>query len=345
MKTDIIMRKLSKRSIRISVISAVLFVSVASSGTANAGAWGESYGSAILKQSLEKIQRQIEGVLLGTLKSTAITLLNTRVANLVGGVSSEASLVITDWREYLYQEPGEKVDLAMDNFYAKTLRGRYSNYSSATTNNFESYLKKYSENNLKETDLSSSSSSIMSELSSDPGADIDSGDIALFGKMIASESDPYAYALRAESYKMKVTEQYEKEAEIKATASGYKGVQDEYGNTILPGSTIGQMVADVQDIGNKVIAAAQNPAELISGVVTSLVNRTITNLIQNGLGQIQSSIQREIANVDSQIMSQVDVVDRTLGRGAAYTTEIRQRVDVNLDAAGSGAAIPLLDGI
>ncbi|NTW29998.1 MAG: hypothetical protein HGA33_01835 [Candidatus Moranbacteria bacterium] len=335
------MRKFSKRSIRIFVISAALFVSVISLNTAHAGAWGESYGSAILKQSLEKIQRQIEGVLLGTLKSTAITLLNSRVANLVGGVSSETSLIITDWREYLYQEPGEKVDSAMDNFYAKTLRGRYSNYSSATTNNFESYLKKYSENNLKESDLSSSTSSIMSELSSNPSADIDAGDIALFGKMIASESDPYAYALRAEKYKNKMTEQYEKEAEIKATASGYKGVQDKYGNTILPGSTIGQMVADVQDIGNKVIAAAQNPGELVSGVVTSLVNRTITNLIQNGLGQVQSSIQREIANVDSQIMSQVDVVNRTLGQGAAYTSEVRQRVNVNLEATGSGAATPI----
>jgi hypothetical protein len=182
----------------------------------------------------------------------------------------------------------------------------------------------------------------LSELSNDPVKSTEEGDFRTISLMYSTQSDPFGYALRAEKFKMIADTQYQNEAQIKAMSSGYKGVQDKYGNTILPGSTIGQMVADVQDIGNKVIAASQNPAELVSGVVTSLANRMITNLIQSGLGKVQATIQREIASVDSQIMNQVNSVNRTLGRGAAYTSEVRQQVNVNLDAAGSGAAMPIL---
>lgn len=330
--------------------SAVMVIAVACSvlvpSYAHAGAWGESFEAAILKQMLEKIQRQIDGVLLGTLKSTAISLLNTRVANLIGGSSTSASLVITDWRAYLYQEPQTKVKLAMDTiFYPSTLRNRTSNFSSGSGGAvYENYLHNRTEKLLSDADLPAGSVMTISEISPDPISAIGKGDISVFNKLIESGSDPYGYALKAEGYKMKKTEEAQKEQEIKAIASGYKGVEDKHGNTILPGSTVGQMVADVQDIGNKVIAASQNPAELVSGVVTSLANRMITNLIQNGLGKIQSTIQREIASVDSQIMNQVNVVNRTLGQGAMYTSSIRQQVNVNLKAADSGAAMPILSG-
>ncbi len=311
----------------------------------HAGAWGEDFEAAILKQMLEKIQKQIEGQLLGVLKSTAISLLNTRVASLVGGSSTSASLVISDWRAYLYQEPGQKALLAYDGFKSATLKGRSSGFSSASGGpSYESYLEKFSDRHVLDTNLLNSSTTLLGELSSDPIKSVDAGDIRVISAMYSSESDPLGYALRAERFKMGADAQYQTEAQLKATSSGYKGVQDKAGNTILPGSTIGQMVADVQDIGNKVIAAAQNPTELVGGVITTLANRMITNLIQNGLGKVQASIQREISNVDSQIMSQVDVVNRQLGRGAAYTSGVRQQVNVNLNAAGSGAAMPILSG-
>jgi hypothetical protein len=310
----------------------------------HAGAWGEDFEAAILKQMLEKIQKQIDGLLLGTLKSTAISLLNTRVASLVGGSSKSASLVISDWRAYLYQEPGQKSLLAYDAFKSATLKGRSSGFSSATGGqSYESYLEKFADNHVLASGAANSTT-LLSELSSDPIKSADDGDFRVISAMYASESDPIGYALRAEKAKMIAQSQYQNEAELKAMSSGYKGVQDKAGNTILPGSTIGQMVADVQDIGNKVIASAQNPTELVGGVITTLANRMITNLIQSGLGKVQASIQREITNVDSQIMSQVDVVNRQLGRGAAYTSGVRQQVNVNLNAAGSGAAMPILSG-
>lgn len=312
---------------------------------AHAGAWGEDFEAAILKQMLEKIQMQIDGLLLGTLKSTAISLLNTRVASLVGGSSTSASLVISDWRAYLYQEPGQKALLAYDGFKSATLKGRSSGFSSSSGGtSYESYLEKFSDRHVLDTNLMNSSTTLLGELSSDPIKSVDEGDIRVISAMYATESDPLGYAIRAERFKMTADSQYQTEAQLKAMSSGYKGVQDSAGNTILPGSTIGQMVADVQDIGNKVIAAAQNPTELVGGVITTLANRMITNLIQNGLGKVQASIQREISNVDSQIMSQVDVVNRQLGRGAAYTSNVRQQVNVNLNAAGSGAAMPILSG-
>lgn len=333
--------------IRIRAFSlAVLFLfSVMSSSVAHAGAWGEETALLQVEQVIKYVQGQIEGILLSVLKSTAITLLNTRVMGLVGGTSTGTSQVISDWKDYLYQEPEDRVRLAMDNYYATTLRGRSTGFSSGSGSSYEAYLQRSAETHLATKNSVSDSISRLGELTSDPAEALSRGDIRVFTAMYSSGSDPFGYSLRAEEYQMAVREQYRKEAELQAVAyAGYKGVRDNDGNVILPGSTVGQMVADVQDVGNKVIAAAQNPVELIGGVVTSLANRMITNMVRNGVGTIQSSINREIRNVDNQVMGSVTTVNRTLGTGAAYTTEIRQRTDMNLGAASVGAVPPIVDG-
>lgn len=337
-------RNMKKKKIQIVALAVVFSFSVLVSPRAYA--WGDGIPGAILKQTLETIQSQIEGILLSSLKSTAMTLLNTRVAGLVGGTSAGTSKVISDWKQYLYQEPEERVLLAMDNFYSTTLRGRSSSsgyYTASGSRSYESYLAKRTREVL---DANFADPVNLSEVNSDPiGALNDSGDIGLFSRMMSSQNDPFIYALRAQKYEMALREQYRREAEVQAAAySGYRGVRDNDGNVILPGSTIAQMVADTENIGNNIIAAAKNPGELIGGVISGLANRMVTNLVQKGVGQVQASIQREIRNVDNQIMGQVTTVNRTLGQGAKYTTEIRQRTDLNLKVGTAGGVPPILDG-
>jgi hypothetical protein len=109
----------------------------------------------------------------------------------------------------------------------------------------------------------------------------------------------------------------------------------------LQGSTIGQMVADAQDVGNKLIAASQNPAELASGVIVSLVNKTITSTIQKGIGKVQANIQREIKNVDQQISGQVKEINKALGPAAGFVKDVRQQTGVIVKpATNPGAAVP-----
>lgn len=331
---------------RIQTISLAIVFLLSVSLSPRAYAWGDGTTGAILKQTLETIENQIEGIILSMLKSTALTLLNTRVAGLVGGTSMRTSQIISDWRDYLYQEPEDKVRLAMKSFYATSFRGRgtSSGYTTASGSpSYESYLARRTSEVL---DANLAAPVDLSEVNSDPiGALNDGGDVGLFSHMMYSQNDPFIYALRAQEYEMAMREQFQQEAAMQAAAySGYRGVRDNDGNVILPGSTVGRMVADTENIGNNIIAAAKNPGELIGGVISGLANRMVTNLVQKGVGQVQASIQREIRNVDNQIMGQVTTVNRTLGQGAAYTTEIRQQTQLNLGTAAVGGVPPILDG-
>ena len=71
--------------VRTVMMMAVFLFSLVAVPPARADVWGAAIVAANLSQTLTKIQDQINGVLLVTLKSTAITLMNTRVASLLDG--------------------------------------------------------------------------------------------------------------------------------------------------------------------------------------------------------------------------------------------------------------------
>lgn len=336
------MKRQKSRSFRVWSFMAVFSVVVLTTNSAHAGAWGEPVLASLLLHQLQNIDKMIEGVLLGQLKSVAVTMLNNRVANLVGGSSTGTSLIISDWRNYLYTEPDEKVDLAMNDYYTTTLRSKSSGFSTSYgSSSYESYLENLTRSYLSGNAADSrTTATTLSEATADPVTALQNGDLRAFAALNESGSNPYGYMLQAQGYQMGVREQAQTAAQVKAMASGYKGVEDQNGNTILPSSTISLMVADSQNIGNNIIASAQNPEELISGVVTSLVNRTISNLVQNGVGQVQANLQRQVIGENSRVSNQLGVVKDTLGAGAAYSTNVRQQTSVNPVSAGSGAAAP-----
>ncbi|NTW15496.1 MAG: hypothetical protein HGA38_03945 [Candidatus Moranbacteria bacterium] len=325
------------------VAVALLLVCVLSLSARPAYAWGDAIPAAILKQTLEKIQAQIDGVLLATLKSTTISLLNTRVMSMVVGNSTKQSLIITDWRQYLYGESQQKTKLAYEStFKPLTLQGRASGFNAAgSSGSYESKLSKIADLHLSGGSGTVGSTARLSELSGDPITSIGSGDFRVLSEMFSTGSDPIGYSLRAERFVMEENAKNTQAAQVQAMASGYKGVKDANGNTILPGSTIGQIVSNVQDIGNKIIAEAQNPNELISGAIATLANRMITNVIQNGLGSIQSKLLREVASVDAQIGSRIDLASQTLGRGAAYSSEINQQRTTQISTTKQGGVAPV----
>lgn len=322
----------------------ILFVSLATLAVPArpAYAWGDAIPAAILKQTLEKIQHQIDGVLLATLKSTAINVLNTKVMQMVAGTSAKDSLIITNWKQYLYQEPAEQTKYAYDTtFKSITLQGRSTGFVPSTGGlSYESKISSYADLHLGNSASLSGNTARLSELSGDPIASVSNGNFRVLSEMYASGSDPIGYSLRAERFLMEESAKNQQEAQVKAMASGYKGVTDKYGNTILPGSTISQMVSNTQDMSNKIIAASQNPSELVGGVIASLANRMITSAIQNGLGDIQSKILREVSSVDNQIMDRVGTVKQSLGRGAIFTPELTQQLTGSAKTSGQGAAVP-----
>lgn len=332
-----------KKTIVVSVFALVFFSQATLlAPRVQAGYWGEPIFAAYIDDMLEKIMRQIEGAMLAALKSSAVTLINSQVGQLVGGSSTGASMVINDWKQYLYAEPEQKVQVYMEDWFSQMTKGRASsaNYDSPyslatgspTLGNYSARLVEGAKYSLsapyQPTDIL--------EVSPDPEAALAEGDLRTLNALFSNPmNNPFGFTLAAQSYERSVREREQQEQVVQAISHGYRSVPG------LPGATLGQMVADVQDIGNKIIAAAENPAELASGIITSLVNKTITSMIQKGIGDVQANIQREINSVDRKITGQIQEINEELGPAAGFIRDVRQQTDVIVKpATNPGAAIP-----
>ena len=67
------------------------------------------------------------------------------------------------------------------------------------------------------------------------------------------------------------------------------------GKTLTPGSLVGDIMANAQDLGNKIIGGATNFPE----VITSVVSSAVTQALQNGIGSAKSYTENQTAQ-DSQ---------------------------------------------
>jgi signal transduction histidine kinase len=95
-----------------------------------------------------------------------------------------------------------------------------------------------------------------------------------------------------------------KNQEAKKTQGiAYKGFlpQKSGSSIVTPGSTIADIQSQVEDLGNKILAAAETPAE----VITSLVTKLVTKTIRQGIGQVQQKVQREINSATSNFSKQI----------------------------------------
>lgn len=316
--------------------SIVLLLALAvSTPSASAGYWGEPILASIMDNMFEKIARQIEGALLSALKASAIQLLNTQVGQLIGGASSGESAIISDWQGFLYDEPEQKVQVYMEDFFADMTSGRASSSNYSGSSGGESYSARLVED-AKMSLSTPYQPSNLEDISPDPEAALAEGDLRTLNAFFANPmNNPFGFTLAAQSYERSVREMEQQQQVVQSISHGFRGTEG------LPGSTIGQMVADAQDIGNKIIAAAENPGELASGMIVSLVNKTITSTIQKGIGKVQSNIQREINSVDQQISGQLQEINSALGPAAGFVKEVRQQTNVVVKpATNPGSAVP-----
>ena len=343
------MQKLCVMSLRKKKIIATFFIVslfVTTTPKAHAGAWGESIAAAVMQTTIESIKRQIEGALLGTLKVAAIQLLNNQVFQLIDGSLGESS-VIYNFEQFLNTIPEENAKKVITkDFLSQSLRGKGSgaNYvdaiqGSKVTTNYNGYLKevvlkatvnaeKIPKNNFAECNTGNS----------DPRVAIAEGDFRAINCLVASPANnPIGIAIAAEGVYNKTLEEKKKEQEVIAQSSGTKPILDAAGNVITTAGTVQNLIDDVTTLGNKIIVGAQNPAEFLGGVVGSVVNRTITQVIQKGTGSIQRTISREIGNINSQTSKAIRDAEGALGPAGAIVNS-----RVNQTTGGTGSTSPII---
>ncbi|MBP9697636.1 MAG: hypothetical protein KBD65_00350 [Candidatus Moranbacteria bacterium] len=315
-----------------------VFVTQAFWSVPTAHAWDAALG-AIVHRALDTVYEQLEGAILGTLKVSAIKILNSKVAQMVGGSSVGDALFITDWGDFLYNTPAEKTKLFMNDFFTLTTRGKYAsaNYvgigdvAGNVSGNYAGYLRSRAENSIGVfySGTQSYFEYDLDQYADNPERMFQEGDWRGFNAFFSNPmNNPFGYELVAQGVYAERLAQEQDAARTKAISPGFVGPTDANGNTIAPAATIEAMTTNVQNIGNNLIAAATNPGEFLSGVVGALVNKTVSSLVQRGVGQVQANIQRGIDSVDNKVVGALDQANRALGPAAQFTSEVSQKTDV-----------------
>lgn len=141
-------------------------------------------------------------------------------------------------------------------------------------------------------------------------------------------NNPWAFNINAQQkYQEQLAQQIDINRTMGQAYNGFKGTMS--GNLITnPGSLIKENMANVQDLGNKVLANAKNMPE----VITSVVQQMITQSIQSGIGNAQRNIQREVQNVQNKAAQEINSQAQQYGPQALYGN-----VQNQLQGAISGA--------
>lgn len=327
--------KSTKKFIAIGVIAVVFsanFLFLAP--PAHAQYWGATNIFADLMMNVvQNIQYQIQGALLGTLKMAAIQMLNSKVGQLVGGVAGSKPLFITDYNEYLFQTPKQRADLYMNDFFSITTRGTGSsaNYISAGGNNGLS--GNYASNLITSARNATSGGGMavynLNEYASSPDEMFARGDFRGLNAFFSNPANnTFGYTLEAQMFYQQQLDNEMKVAAMKAIAAGGYLPAEKGGVVTAPAATIEAAVNNVQDLGNKMIAAATNPGELLAGAVSAVANKLVSNMIQKGVGQVQSNITKAISNVDNKIYGKVLEVNKTVSPAVNYMGNVNQNLNV-----------------
>lgn len=272
-------------------------------------AWGE-IPAALMKQSMEQIARGIEGTILGAVKAAAVTSISSQVDRLLGGSGVGEARFIRNYDDYLRLQPQLEAETAVHNFLARTYRslGSTSNYNSASGSssiqgNYETRLG----DNVRRTVLSKDTYKYdLNEYCFDPTTGLYEGDLRCLDAWKNNPANnPYGATLLAEGEYRRVRDEIRFQRQVEATSTGFRGAVDpKTGQIVTPSGTVAAVYNDAKTLASKIITAAQNPAELASGVVFALVNRTINTIASKAAGAVE------------------DVVDKTVGKAVTEINRI-----------------------
>ena len=133
----------------IASISILLVFLMAVPQQAKAGAWGEAIAVEVARRVYEEIRKSIDGILMATLRQTALQMLNSQIGQALGGGQYGNPLFVVSWDDELFLGPLKENSVYMNNLLTQTLRGRGStlNYipaevASTFGGNYYDYLQK-----------------------------------------------------------------------------------------------------------------------------------------------------------------------------------------------------------
>lgn len=270
--------------------------------------WTDAIPAAFLKQAMEESYKYVQGTLLGSLKVAAYTMLSQQISSLISGnglQSGAGAQFITNWESFIYQDATFRAKVAINDFYTTSLRGMFvsgsysaaGGYSSsmpggASSGGWPGYLK-----NTAEAAISGETPQYtLDQYCPDPSVMFDTKDLRCFNAYFENPmNNPYGYTLAVQEKYTSDLRKYEDIAKTQAIAyQGYRGVTDDAGNTVTPGSTVGQLQASMNSHLLGLPMSATNPAEIATMTASTFVTSLLQQAMQQGMARVESEVQNKV---------------------------------------------------
>jgi hypothetical protein len=218
-----------------------------------------------------------------------------QVSNLISGTSSGDSKIIGNYKDFLYTEPLDNAKLYMNDYLTQLTSGRgsASSYIPNGSTGFGSGMGESYASTLKSVALKSTIEPVATKFDypGNPGENLFADGFNNLDKLVDPEKTNNPWTIEKDAQqKFQQRLEAEQTAAFAESIAG-KGMRStKSGDTITtPGALIADNMANVMDLGNKIIAGSQSIPEAITAVVTQI----ITQSISSGIGKAAENVQRE----------------------------------------------------
>lgn len=279
---------------------------------------GETFGNL-----MRKTMDQIDAVIRGMQKQLSAMSINQMTIKLVAN-GNNGPMFIVNWQDYLIGQPQLRTQAYMNDYLTQVTRGRGSSSGYRPAPGFEGtgpnafrmglgQYGNYSSRLLEQTKVAISSPGVAMTYQGNPSQMFAKGNFKDMSTFLSGINNPWAFQTNAQAKKQEILNQQQLIASNEAVAGGgFTGVKKN-GQTLTPGSVVKENLVNAQDLGNKIIASATSLPEIITGVVSKMS----TQLMTQGIGNIQAQVQKNIS-IGNRAKLQLNAQVNSRGPGALY---------------------------
>lgn len=274
--------------------------------------------AAMTFASIMNYQDSIKGFMLGIAKQAAMKALSQEINFMITGKSSQGTMFVSDYRDYLIAKPKGQAVLYTNARIDQALggRGSLSGYIPAGSEGFGLAGGNYM-NSLRVGAQSAVTNPADPKVTyvGNPSQMFAQGNFRNLSLYLSGINNPWAFNLFAQNTLDQKTQEEQKTASDKLIANqGFPGTESN-GKTITPGILVKEASAGVQNMGYDIISNATHIPE----IATALVSQLVTQSINQGIGMMQATVHREIGSVRTQVTGQMNAAVGSYGPGALYT--------------------------
>jgi multidrug efflux pump subunit AcrA (membrane-fusion protein) len=295
----------------------IIFFLLSPFKVAMAGEWGGAMVANLWLYTQERITYYMDRIVLAALKQAAADTMTSTVDAIVYGRSSGGAMYITNWEDYLYTAPQDEAALYLKDFLNTSVRGTaaVADYAAAETGQMGKSYATQLIDNVYTSIMGSANPQANAPQCDSPSQMFNNGSWRGYMAYTSSANcRPEGSELKA---RMAYQKQYDLKREVaKTQAEAYSGFRatTKNGQVITPGSIVKDIQSNVEDLGNKMLAAAESAPEVI---IDAVVKRMAKSLAM-GIGNAASGVQREITNPLASTRRDIENKIRVNGPGTVF---------------------------